>query len=344
MENWGMITVRQAEGLYQEKLFPITQKHHAQEIIAHEVAHHWFGNLVTMKWWNDMWLNEGFATMIGVKAVDHLENTTWRYEDHTAELMCFSLRADQEERSMAVSPSKEVDMLRHLELHANQKTIIYKKAAIIMRMIERLVQEDIFQQGLNRFLSTFMYKNADHEDLFNVLVYVHDSSAGGHLSGQNFSLSDVMNTWIRQAHFPVVHVNRKEGSIVTLRQERYIHVPHHPRLDKHEYVWKVPIFYDEPVSGKHKVFWLTDTQPVVFDMAGQLVVDPHQLTYMRLRYDDSMYSAITMKLLADHTAIPTNSRSRLLDDTLAMAEHGQMSYKVPFNISMYMTKEVSDFI
>lgn len=190
--------------------------------------------------------------------------------------------------------------------------------------------------------------------IINSVFSVHDSSAGGHLSGQNFSLSDVMDTWIRQAHFPIVHVNRKEGSIVTLRQERYevrIHLDNPlilifqpylvPPQRVHDYVWKIPIFYDDPVSSKHKVFWITDKQPVVFDMGGQLVVDPHQLTYTRLRYDLSMYSDITMKLLEDYTAIPTNSRSRLLDDSLAMAEHGHISYQVPFNISMYMAQEVS---
>ncbi|CAB63366.1 Aminopeptidase [Caenorhabditis elegans] len=336
MENWGLITIRQTNGLYTEGRFAISQKHDVQEIVAHELAHQWFGNLVTMKWWNDLWLNEGFATLISVRAVDFLENTTWRYEDSSAESQCVALRADQIDSISPVSGKKNSNFDSYMEIQG--KAIIYKKSAIIIRMIERLVEEDIFRQGLKRFLNTFLYKNADHEDLFNVLVYVHDSSAGGHLRGQNFSLSDVMDTWIRQAHFPVIHVNRKEGSLVTLRQEKYEHVP---RDEPEKQVWKIPIFYDDPVSGKHKVFWLTDTQPKVFDMGGLLVVDPHQLTYMRLRYDMEMYSDITMALMDDFTMIPTNSRSRLIDDTLAMAENGQLTYKVPFNLTMYMSREIA---
>lgn len=91
-------------------------------------------------------------------------------EDHTAELMCIVLRADQQENTIAISANKDLDIQRALDLNPLQKTVVYKKAAIIIRMIERLVEEDIFRQGLQRFLNTFMYKNADHEDLFNVLV------------------------------------------------------------------------------------------------------------------------------------------------------------------------------
>ncbi|EGT55372.1 hypothetical protein CAEBREN_15778 [Caenorhabditis brenneri] len=340
MENWGLITIRQSDALFKKGQFAITQKHNILEIISHEVAHQWFGNLVTMKWWNDLWLNEGFATLISVRAVDFLENTTWRYEDRSAELQCVALRIDQMDGMVPVSGSKFSNLGRYMDARPKLNAIVYKKSSIIIRMIERLIEEDIFKQGLRRFLNSFLYKNADHEDLFNVLLYVHDSSAGGHLSGQNFSLSDVMDTWVRQAHFPVVHVNRKEGSIVTLRQEKYEHIPYDPPRPN-EQVWKIPIFYDDPVSSKHKVFWLTDKQPKVFDMGGQLVVDPHQLTYMRLRYDMEMYSDITMALLHDYNSIPANSRSRLIDDTMAMAEFGQLSYKVSFNITMYMSRETS---
>uniref|UniRef100_A0A1I7T005 Aminopeptidase n=1 Tax=Caenorhabditis tropicalis TaxID=1561998 RepID=A0A1I7T005_9PELO len=340
LEKLGLITIRQTAGLYKEGQFPIAQKHNLQEIIAHEVAHQWFGNLVTMKWWNDLWLNEGFATLISVRAVDFLENTTWRYEDRSAELQCVALRTDQMDGMQPVSGSKNSNFGRYFDARPAINAIVYKKSSIIIRMIERLIEEDIFKQGLRRFLSSFLYKNADHEDLFNVLLYVHDSSAGGHLSGQNFSLSDVMDTWIRQAHFPIVHVNRIEGSIVTLRQEKYEHNVYNPPRPN-EQVWKIPIFYDDPVSSKHKVFWLTDKRPKVFDMGGQHVVDPHQLTYMRLRYDMDMYSDITMALLQDYKSVPANSRSRLIDDTMAMAENGQMSYKVAFNITMYMTEETS---
>ncbi|CAB3397680.1 unnamed protein product [Caenorhabditis bovis] len=336
MENWGLITCRQAEGLYYPKRFPISQKHNVQEVISHEVAHQWFGNLVTMKWWNNLWLNEGFATMISYRAVDFLENTTYRYQDMTSNMMCQVLRTDQNEASISVSSKGDEEVQKII----TQRVIIYRKAAIITRMIERLVQEDIFQKGLHRFLNTFMYKNADHDDLFNVLTYVHDSSSGGHLTGQNFSLSDVMDTWLRQASFPVVHVNRKEGSVVTLRQERYKHNPRAKKNAKDSYVWKIPIFYDDPVSGSHKVFWITDRYPVVFDMVGEVLIDPHQLTYMRVRYDMSMYSDITMKLISNHESIPINSRSRLIDDTLAMAENQQISYQVPFNMTLYLPNEV----
>ncbi|CAD6199050.1 unnamed protein product [Caenorhabditis auriculariae] len=339
MENWGLITARQAESLYNPLLFPLTHKNHVQEVIAHEVAHQWFGNLVTMKWWNNLWLNEGFATMISLRAVDFLENTTLRYPEMTAEYMCIVLRTDQtDSQTFPVSSKGDEEVFSS---NQRPRLITYRKAAIVIRMVERLVEEDIFRKGLHHFLNKFMYKNADQDDLYSILTYVHDSSSGGHLTGQNFSLADVMDTWLGQESVPVVHVSRKEGSIVTLRQQRYKHIPSTPPSKRDNYIWKIPIFYDDPVSGKHRVFWLTDHKPAVFDMGLQVVVDPYQLTYMRIRYDDGMYYDITKRLIEDHNSIPANSRGRLIDDTLAMAEHGQVSYEVPFNVTMYLPYETS---
>ncbi|CAI5451507.1 unnamed protein product [Caenorhabditis angaria] len=261
MENWGLITVRQAEALFMEKKFPILQKHQTQEVIAHEVAHQWFGNLVTMKWWNNLWLNEGFATMIGVKAIDFLANTTTQYSEMSPEYMCLSLRQDQKLNSIAVSHERN-DSNGFLD--SNSRIIVYKKAAIIIRMIERLVEEDVFQEGLHRFLDKHRYSNADHMDLFDELTHVHSSSSGGHLSGQVFSLNDVMDTWLRQPSFPVVHVRRENSSHLVLNQQRYNHNPR-IRSDRENFTWIIPIFHDDPITQKHKVVWIVDKNEILFN-------------------------------------------------------------------------------
>ncbi|VDO98844.1 unnamed protein product [Heligmosomoides polygyrus] len=168
----------------------------------------WFGNLVTMKWWDDLWLNEGFASMIGLKANDIVENSP---------LSRVPMRNDQMPNSVPVSRRDEA-----FDPETAFTSNTYKKATLIMLMVERIVGEVTFRDGLRLFLNQFMYRNVDHTDLLAALTRVYDGATnGGRLVGYNFTLAEVIETWIYQKGFPILHVSKLNDGKVQVTQEIY---------------------------------------------------------------------------------------------------------------------------
>ncbi|VDM06812.1 unnamed protein product [Wuchereria bancrofti] len=149
MENWGLITVRQKLMFYNQRLNSLRERRVVTDVIAHEVAHMWFGNLATMRWWNDLWLNEGFATMMGQKAADFVENTTLRMSQcFAADITLKALSSDQHTTmTQPISLKENSD-----RIHGQDIKIIYNKGAAVIRMVESTIGEEVFRQGLNLYL------------------------------------------------------------------------------------------------------------------------------------------------------------------------------------------------
>ncbi|VDM57110.1 unnamed protein product [Angiostrongylus costaricensis] len=263
MENWGLIIVRQKLLLNNSTISTLTETRLTQVVLAHEIAHQWFGNLVTMKWWDDLWLNEGFASMIGLKANDVLSNTTM------------------------------------------------SRATLIILMMERIVSEVTFRDGLRMFLHKFMYKNVDHNDLLTVLTRVYaGSTIGGRLVGQNFTLAEVIETWIYQQGFPLLHVRRRSDGYVLVTQEIYRHVPGHKASGVQ---WKIPIFLRDSSTLKPTVRWLVENSTVVLDLRADMVLDRDGRSFVRVRYDTESYLDITARLHADTAYPPVKMLNAHLD-------------------------------
>ncbi|RCN49755.1 hypothetical protein ANCCAN_04212 [Ancylostoma caninum] len=193
MENWGLITIRQKLLLNNSTISTLTETRLTSIVLAHEIAHQWFGNLVTMKWWDDLWLNEGFASMIGLKANDVVDNSPLSRDELSVDI-ARAMRSDQMPNSLPVSRRDEA-----FDPETAFTSNTYKKATLIMLMVERIVGEVTFRDGLRLFLNQFMYKNVDHIDLLAVLTRVYSgSTVDGRLAGQNFTLAEVIETWIYQ--------------------------------------------------------------------------------------------------------------------------------------------------
>ena len=198
MENWGAIFFRDSCLLLSDEFASTSTKRDVANVITHEIVHQWFGNLVTMKWWDDLWLNESFATWLACKIVDQWkpEWNSWIEFQQEKEVPLFidALRNTRPIRS---------DVQNAAEIEALFDSLTYEKGAACLRMIETFLGEDIFREGIRSYIKKFQYQNASSEDLWGELSAV---------SGQ--PVGDIARDWFTQPGFP----------LVTLRRD-----PHHAR-------------------------------------------------------------------------------------------------------------------
>src|SRR5690606_28324955 len=181
MENWGLVTYRETALLADPATTTVASKHYIATVISHELSHQWFGNLVTMKWWNNLWLNESFATLMEYIAVDaiHPEWNVWL--DFSSNESIMALRRDAIDGVQAV----QVDVDHPDEISSLfDGAIVYDKGARVMRMLQEYIGHDAFRAGLASYFEEFAYSNTEADDLWR-----HLSEA----SGQN--IAHLMNSW-----------------------------------------------------------------------------------------------------------------------------------------------------
>ncbi len=206
MENWGAITFRETILLYDPKTSSTETKQHIAEVIAHEIAHQWFGNLVTMKWWNDLWLNESFATFMATKAVDALYPEWDFWDQFLISEMTGGLSLD----SLKSSHPIDVPVKSPADVRQIFDEISYNKGGCVLMMLENFIGDDNFRKGLHSYLKKHEYANATTEDLWNSL---------GSISRQ--PVRQMMNTWVRQVGYPVIEAKIKDSKL-KLSQSRFL--------------------------------------------------------------------------------------------------------------------------
>jgi aminopeptidase N len=299
MENWGLVTYREIALLVDPKTTPLSNKHQAATIIAHELSHQWFGNLVTMKWWNDLWLNESFANMMEYLAVDALEPEWEIWLDHANQEVISALRRD----SLDGVQSIRTDVHHPDEIGSLfDSSIVYAKGGRMLRMLQTYIGNDAFQDGLKKYFETYAYQNTEANDLWECL---------SETSGQDIGL--FMNTWISQSGFPVLHVEQ-EGNEVHLSQEQFFIGPHGPS----EKLWPIPL--NSTCSEMPKLFSLADervtrthTTPLRFNAGGTA----HFITH----YSPELLS----RLLAVLPELPDIDRLHILNEQTLLARAGIIS-------------------
>ena len=229
MENWGAVTYRETALLVDPANSSAGTRQRVTEVIAHEMAHMWFGDLVTMEWWDDLWLNESFASWMGNKAVDWLfpewEMWTQFVNMDTNRALSLDGLKNSHPIEQAVKNPAEVSQLFD--------AISYSKGASVIRMLENFLGEETFRKGLNRYLSGHMYDNARTEDLWAALETE---------SGQ--PVTAIMDSWVKQMGYPVLQVesDRSGGQTrLSITQERFVYDRLLGESEPDTEVWRVPI-------------------------------------------------------------------------------------------------------
>lgn len=210
MENWGAITFRENLLLFDEKTSSARTKQLIAEVISHEIAHQWFGNLVTMKWWNDLWLNESFATFMATKLLDqmHPEWELWK------QFLTGAMKVGMELDSLHSTHPIDVPVKSPAQIREIFDPISYDKGGCVLRMLEHYVGEKSFRKGLIDYLKKYQYDNARGEDLWRCIEK----------SSSNKPVLKMMNSWLSTLGFPVVHLKmKKQKTAISARQERFMH-------------------------------------------------------------------------------------------------------------------------
>ncbi len=298
MENWGLITYREIALLADPNTSSIDSKHYIAEVVAHELSHQWFGNLVTMEWWNNLWLNESFATLMAYLAVDslHPEWNTW-LDFSTAESI-MALRRDAIDGVQSV----QVDVNHPDEISTLfDGAIVYAKGARLLRMLQHYIGKEAFQAGLKEYFAKHAYQNTVGEDLWLAL-----SKASGK------DIAGFMNTWISQSGYPVLSVKR-EGSAVRLTQDQFFIGPHEPSSK----VWSIPLNstcseMPEIFSDREAIIQRTHTTPLRFNVGDSA----HFITH----YDAEYLQQITEQIQSG--ALDTLDRLQILNEQTLLARSG----------------------
>jgi aminopeptidase N len=301
MENWGAIAYSEARILYDPRRDSVRQQQAAYAIIAHELAHQWFGNLVTMAWWDNLWLNEGFATWMAQKVTDRF-NPAWGMRLRDALSKEWALGEDARKTTHPVQTPVESD-IGAMDVF---DSISYAKGAAVLRMVEAYLGEEAFRSGIQRYVRAHRFSSTTTADLWHHLSEASGRDVGGLVAG-----------WTEQPGYPVVQVSEKcEGgnSVVTVAQERFTLNDPGARL----LAWNVPVTLAD-AAGRQTVLLDQKPRELRRPRCGAILANAGDGGYFRVEYDEALFR----QLAADPRKLDPLDRLRFLLDTAALVKAGR---------------------
>ncbi|HSH31181.1 MAG TPA: M1 family aminopeptidase [Candidatus Saccharimonadales bacterium] len=353
MENWGAVTYRETAILVDPDNSALANKQWAAMVIAHELAHQWFGNLVTMAWWTDLWLNEGFASWIEYLAVDHLfpEWNMW------TQFVTHDYQQARELDSLANTHPIEVEVDNPAEIDEIFDAISYQKGASVIRMLYHFLGEADFKRGLHNYLAAYSYNNARTADLWQ-----HLAEASGK------PVQKLMGAWTSQPGFPVVEVASSPSTPlrtgeepfdaaqdkpfdaaqdkpldaaqdkpgVSLKQRRFYANPKASAKDPT--IWPIPIQAITPSGLSEQI--LFDTQTTSYELRTTntwLKVNPGQTGFYITRYDPASLAQLRTPL-ANQALAPTD-RLGLVGDSFSLVRAGEVGSEAALEMTKALRSE-----
>jgi puromycin-sensitive aminopeptidase len=313
MENWGLVTYRENALLIDQTQSSITSKQRVAEVVAHELAHQWFGNLVTMQWWTNLWLNEGFATWMASYVLDNLfpEWDIWTQflsDDYATALSLDGLRSTH---------AVEVPVSHPNEISQIFDAISYSKGTSVIRMIHDFIGANAFRAGLQIYLKRHAFSNAITEDLWQAL---------SEASGQ--PVQKIMDTWTKQPGYPLIQVTRQNDKICVLSQKRFLAGGDIPTETESAQQWHIPI-----ASEFHRQNGKSDYFKNIFSDASNTTISVQDTNFVKLNSGQIAFARVNYlpeqwQNLAEAIAqgkLSPADRYGIISDALSLARAGQMS-------------------
>ncbi|XP_023671110.1 alanyl (membrane) aminopeptidase-like b [Paramormyrops kingsleyae] len=330
MENWGLISYREGALLYEEGVSSTANMEWIARVISHELAHQWFGNLVTMKWWNDLWLNEGFATYISYIGIDSV-HPEWKISDRFVLYETQpALQVDSLATSRPLSPRAE-DVQTPANITQQFDQITYSKGASILRMLSIYLKDTVFQKGIKTYLKAYQYSNTEAADFWRHLQEA--------LGPADINVAQVMKTWTQQMGYPLITINTKTGDV---SQQHFLL----NQTSTRNFVWYVPVLMLKSGSNEpdYKFDPVTEKGPVRrpeyrTEEDQWLLANVYYTGYYRVNYDQGNWEKLLKQLNMNPQEIPVINRGQLIDDAFNLARAHHVNTTLALNTTKFLYNE-----
>ena len=305
MENLGAITFRETALLIDEQTATRSELERVADVVSHENAHMWFGDLVTMRWWNGLWLNEAFATFMEMLAVDDWK-PEWQRWTSFAVSRAAALQIDGLQSSRPI----EFPVKHPAEADGMFDILTYEKGAAVLRMLEQYLGPQVFQKGISHYLGKHAYDNAETTDLWDAIEEATQQP-----------VRSLMDSWVFQAGYPLISVD-VDGSALVIAQQpfSYIRNGNGQAEDKR---WQAPIFVKAQIQGEIQTQTaLLTTGELRLPLQGQpdwVIANTGGHGFYRVRYAPDLLNRLTTNV---RTQLSPIERFNLINDTWATAQAG----------------------
>ena len=325
MENWGCISYRETALLVDPEKSSIQTKQLVAAIIAHEMAHMWFGDLVTMDWWNDLWLNESFASWMGDKAISNLypEWDVW-----TKFLLDDTNRAFELDALDSSHPIEQ-EVKNPDEIGQLFDAISYSKGASLIRMLENYIGEEKFKKGIQQYIVKHQYKNTITNDLWDALS-----------KSSNKDIKTLMEQWTTKSGFPLILVS-EENDKIKISQEKFSYNPENN--DQSE--WIVPIKYNSLINNtKSKQTHLLETKEDFIQNKNITIMNTDSSGFYKTSYSNKLFSKISNLLTDNINNFSNEERLGLISDYYTLLKSSKIDPSKYLDLIKTLNKESNPYI
>ncbi|XP_072939870.1 putative aminopeptidase-2 [Epargyreus clarus] len=339
-ENWGLVTYREVRLLYQDGETSNFDKKYIATITAHELAHKWFGNLVTCRWWDNVWINEGFASYFEYFAMDEVDKSM-ELED---QFNVFYLQS-----ALSVDASISTRALQHTVNSPAQVTghftgISYSKGAAFLLMLKHYVTESTFKKALHYFLVDRAYEHAFPVDLFNNFARAvrEDQTLPS-----GVDIAAMMRYWVEEPGYPLITVNVNMATgVMSISQERFFVNPTNPTNQ----VWSVPLTYTTGSNPNWNDLRSTNlmtgrTMEITKSPGHEWVIfNVQQKGIYRVNYDTHNWEMLASALKRNRTSIHRMNRAQIVDDVFALMRAEKITFDLGFQVLDFLKEETNFFV
>nr|XP_026484265.1 uncharacterized protein LOC113392185 [Vanessa tameamea] len=339
-ENWGMVSYRELYLIIDPRETIMSVEHYATTLVSHELAHKWFGNLITCFWWSNTWINEGFASYFGYIAAHQMFPQYDLHEHFNSRYLQTSLNFDSGVTTVPLNH----DVNSPAQVTGHFGTISYSKGAAFLRMLGDMITPGTFQKACQYFLLNNPYEATDQYDLYDAFAKAIDEDRTLN-EYSNFNFTDFYRIWVNEAGYPLltVEVNYITGEMA-LTQERFFLSASAGTTDQ---IYPIPITYSSKAkpdfTNLTATYMLTSKQAIIQKEAADewVIFNNQQHGHYRVNYDVKTWNLISEALLNDPESIHYLNRAQIVNDVFALMRANKLTYRFGFHIIKFLRNEIN---